>query len=102
MALSPSATNTVECSVCAWKRILDPMREYRSGHTNPASLAECHEQLVYTEVTPTPPEIYLLDEPEAYASIEGGPSPEQVAALAALYELEDEDVDTALAAAAAS
>lgn len=64
MPLSPNAVNMVECSRCSWARILDVKREYRSGHTNPASLQECHEMLVYTEVSPLPLEVVFLGRTE--------------------------------------
>jgi len=103
MALHPQATNTVECSSCGWKRIVDPLREYRGGHTHPTNLTECHSMLTYTEASPTPPEIYMLDEAEAFP---GADHPDrtqaQTDALETLYQLEDGDVDTALATAAGS
>lgn len=99
--LDPNATNTVECTSCGWKRVLDSGRFYRGGHTHVPNMVECNEMLVYSEVSPQPPEVYLLGESEAYASLEGGPTQVQVDALAAIYELEGDDVDTALAAAAA-
>ena len=96
--LNPTATNTVECSSCGWKRIIDHSRSYRGGHTHPTHLSECHEMLTYAEASPLPPEVYLLGETEAFPLER---TQAQVDALGALYELEDADVDTALAAAAA-
>lgn len=62
MPLQPTATNSVTCSVCGWTRVLDPTREYRSGHTHPTTMQECHEMLVYTQLSPLPIEVYLLGE----------------------------------------
>lgn len=62
MALHPNATNKVTCSVCGWRRVLDPEREYRGGHTNPSTMQECHEMLLFEQMSPLPIEVYLLGE----------------------------------------
>lgn len=62
MSLNPTATNKVSCSVCGWARVVDPLRAYRGGHTNPATMQECHEMLVYEQMSPLPIEVYLLGE----------------------------------------
>lgn len=97
-ALNPQATNVVSCVTCGWKRIIDPSRFYRGGHTHPTNLYECHEMLTYEQASALPPEVYLLGEPEAWT---GERTQEQVDALAELYELEGSNVDAALVAAAA-
>lgn len=64
-SLHPNAVNLVECSRCDWARIIDAQRLYRSGHTNPTNLQECHEQLQFTELSPLPLEVVFLGRTEA-------------------------------------
>lgn len=60
MPLNPESTNKMTCSVCGWSRIVDPLREYRSGHTLPGTEGpgeiDCHEMLTYTELDPRAPD----------------------------------------------
>lgn len=120
--LNPNATNVVECPSCGWKRLVDHSRTYRGGHTSPTAQSDCHEQLAYSRASVLPPEMYLLGEvrpkapqgdidtlafsedpdDNALAVMEAARNVSLNAQITALYELEDEDVDAALTAAAAS
>ena len=62
MTLDPNATNRMTCVKCGWTRIIDHLRPYRGGHTNPSTGAECHEMLVHEQVSPLPIEVALLGE----------------------------------------
>lgn len=68
MPLNPEATNLVLCSSCGWTRIIDHKREYRGGHVNPATGADCHEMLMYKQLSPLRPEVALLGEDRAKAT----------------------------------
>lgn len=52
--LDPRATNRMSCTVCTWTKIIDHTREYRGGHTDPETKAECHGMLTFEQVEPPP------------------------------------------------
>lgn len=55
--LDSTRTNRMTCSVCGWTRIVDHIRDYRGGHTDPADgITECHEMLLHEEIDTRPPE----------------------------------------------
>lgn len=88
--LNSFSTNTISCELCSWKRILDPRRPYRGGHTHPNDLYECHGTLIYKEESPLPPEVFLLGAEEEWPFNDR--TQEQVDQINVLYELEDNDV----------
>lgn len=121
MPLNPDATNIVACTRCNWKRVLDGSRDYRGGHKDPATGAECNEMLRHAQLDPRAPEIAVLGrERTRYAPLEisqasapregdtGSEGTERAAAmeaynaaivaeLADVYELAGDDVDALIA-----
>jgi hypothetical protein len=61
--------NLVQCTTCSWRRILDPLAEYRGGHPNPVSGSECHGVLEYGEIAPRPIAELLLDRPHDFETL---------------------------------
>jgi len=88
--LDHNASNKVSCTVCDWARVHDATREYRGGHTNPVTLGECHEQLAYTEISPSPMEVFFLGEPEAFNDVDNIATQQQLDDIADIYELDSE------------
>jgi len=61
--LDGTHTNRMTCPVCGWTRIIDHIREYRGGHTDPTDgVTECHEQLDFVEIDPQAPDPLWFEE----------------------------------------